>query len=122
MSVFGTERQRRELAGRLALLRAASGMSGRELGRQVGVDQSTISRIERGTQRVSLPQVIAWAKATDAPEDQQAQLLTLAEEIADRIWSVSVRVSTPAANASASWIATMRGMLVKMITAIPAAR
>jgi transcriptional regulator with XRE-family HTH domain len=82
MSIFGTERQRRELAGRLAHLRAVAGISGRELGRRIGVDQSTVSRIERGEQRVSLPQVTAWAKATEATEDQQAQLLALAEEIA----------------------------------------
>jgi transcriptional regulator with XRE-family HTH domain len=58
-----------------------SGLSGRELGRRIGVDQSTISRIERGDQRVSLPQVIAWSKATEAPEENQAQLLALAEDI-----------------------------------------
>ncbi len=81
MSAFGDRRQRWELANGLARLRALAGLSGRELGRSIGVDQSTISRIERAEQRISLPQVIAWSKATDAPEERQAELLALAEDI-----------------------------------------
>lgn len=81
MSAFGDRQQRRRLALELKRLRALSGISGRELGRRIGVDQSTVSRIERDEQRVSLPQVVAWAKATEAAEDEQARLLTLAEAV-----------------------------------------
>ena len=81
MSAFGNRPQRQRLADELKRLRALSGLSGRELGRRIGVDQSTVSRIERGDQRVSLPQVIAWSKATEAPDESQTQLLALAEDI-----------------------------------------
>jgi transcriptional regulator with XRE-family HTH domain len=81
VSALGDRPQRRRLPDELRRLRALSGLSGRELGRRIGVDQSTVSRIERGDQRVSLPQVIAWSKATEASEESQAQLLALAEDI-----------------------------------------
>ena len=82
MSAFGDGQQRKRLAEELRRLRSLSGLSGRELGRLIGVDQSTISRIERGEQRrVTLAQVIAWLKATDAPEERQAAVLALAEAI-----------------------------------------
>jgi transcriptional regulator with XRE-family HTH domain len=81
VSAFGNKQQRRRLADELRRLRALAGVSGRELGRRIGVDQSTVSRIERGEQRVSLSQVISWAKATDASDEQQARLLALAEDI-----------------------------------------
>ena len=81
MSALGDRQQRRRLADELRRLRSLSGLSGRELGRRIGIDQSTISRIERADQRVSLAQVVAWAKATEAPEERQATVLALAEEI-----------------------------------------
>ncbi len=81
MSALGDRQQRRRLADELRRLRSLSGLSGRELGSRIGIDQSTVSRIERAEQRVSLPQVIAWSKATEAPEDRQAQILALAEQI-----------------------------------------
>lgn len=81
MSALGDRQRRKRLADELKRLRALSGLSGRVLGPLVGVDQSTISRIERGEQRVSLPQVIAWCKATGAPDESQARVLALAEEI-----------------------------------------
>jgi transcriptional regulator with XRE-family HTH domain len=81
MSALGDKSQRRRLADELRRLRSLAGLSGRELGGRIGVDQSTVSRIERNDQRVSLPQVIAWTKATEAPEERQAQILALAEEI-----------------------------------------
>jgi len=81
MSAFSDQQQRGRLAGELRRLRRRAGLSGRELGGKIGVDQSTISRIERGDQRVSLAQVLAWCKETNAPEEQRAELLALAEEI-----------------------------------------
>jgi transcriptional regulator with XRE-family HTH domain len=81
MSALGSKRQRDELAAGLRRLLSIAGLSGRELGRVIGVDQSTVSRIERGEQRVSLAQVIAWSKATDADEEAQSRLLAVAEQI-----------------------------------------
>ena len=81
MSALGDKQQRRRLADELRRLRSLSGLSGRELGQRIGIDQSTISRIERADQRVSLAQVVAWAKATEAPEDRQAAVLALAEDL-----------------------------------------
>ena len=51
------------------------------MGRRIGVNQSTVSRLERGEQGATLAQVVAWAKATDATDEQQARLLALAEDI-----------------------------------------
>jgi transcriptional regulator with XRE-family HTH domain len=81
MSALGDRQQRGRLADELRRLRSLAGLSGRELGRRIGIDQSTVSRIERADQRVSLAQVVAWAKATEAPGDRQAAVLALAEEI-----------------------------------------
>jgi transcriptional regulator with XRE-family HTH domain len=81
MSALGDKQQRRRLADELRRLRSLSGLSGRELGQRIGIDQSTVSRIERADQRVSLAQVVAWAKATEAAEDRQAAVLALAEGI-----------------------------------------
>lgn len=81
MSALGDKQQRRRLAGELRRLRSLAGLSGRELGARIGVDQSTVSRIERADQRVTLAQVAAWAKASDASEDEQARALALAEAI-----------------------------------------
>lgn len=81
MSALEDKQQRRRLAGELRRLRSLSGLSGRELGARIGLDQSTVSRIERADQRATLAQVVTWAKATEAPEDQQAAVLALAEDM-----------------------------------------
>lgn len=81
MSVFGSSPQSRRLAEELKRLRMASGLTGRQLASQIGVEQSTISRIERGQQRVSVRQVAFWCKATGASDERQAELLALAEDI-----------------------------------------
>jgi transcriptional regulator with XRE-family HTH domain len=81
MSATGNKRQRDELAAGLRRARSIAGLSGRELGRMMGIDQSTVSRIERGEQRVSLAQVIAWSKAAEADDETQSHLLVLAERI-----------------------------------------
>ena len=81
MSAFGDRRQRDELAAGLRRLRSIAGQSGRELGSLIGIDQSSVSRIERGEQRVSLAQVAAWAKATSATDEDTAHVLALAEAV-----------------------------------------
>lgn len=82
MSLFGTKQQREELAAGLKRLRSLSGLSGRELGERINLDQSTVSRIEVGTQKkVTMAQVAAWADATGADADTRAHLLAVAEKI-----------------------------------------
>lgn len=81
MSAFGTEPQARRLAEELKRLRVAAGLTGRQLAPQIGVEQSTISRIEHGLQRVSVRQVALWGKATSATDERIAELLALAEDI-----------------------------------------
>jgi transcriptional regulator with XRE-family HTH domain len=81
MRRLGGAAQQQRLADELRRLRALSGLTGRQLAQALDVDQSTISRIENAQQRVSIAQVVAWAKATEAPDGKQAELLTLAEDI-----------------------------------------
>lgn len=81
MSAFGAGPQRRRLAEELKRLRIASGLTGRQLAPLTGIEQSSISRIERGQQRVSVQQVALWCKATGASDEKQAELLALAEDI-----------------------------------------
>lgn len=81
MSLFGARRQREELAAGLKRLRSLSGLSGRDLGERMGVDQSTVSRIERAEQRVTLRQVVSWCDATGADEETRERLLALAEAL-----------------------------------------
>jgi transcriptional regulator with XRE-family HTH domain len=81
MSAFRTGPQQRRLAEELKRLRIGAGLSGRQIAPQLGVEQSTISRIERGQQRVSVQQVALWGKATGAADEKLAELLALAEDI-----------------------------------------
>jgi transcriptional regulator with XRE-family HTH domain len=81
VNALGDRQQRRRLADELRRLRSLSGLSGTELGADIGINQSTVSRIERGEQRVTLAQVMAWAKATGATDAQQARLLAIMEGV-----------------------------------------
>ena len=80
MSAF-LDRQREQLAEALKRLRLASGLTGYQLAEQLKVDQSTVSKIERGRLRVSLTLVDGWCKATRADEERRRELLVLAEDI-----------------------------------------
>jgi transcriptional regulator with XRE-family HTH domain len=51
------DRQRAQLVDALKRLRLAAGLTSHQLGEQIGVDQSTVSRIERSRQRISMSQV-----------------------------------------------------------------
>jgi DNA-binding XRE family transcriptional regulator len=61
----GQPREPRTLRARLGIelhkLRRLTGLSGDALGRQLGLSQKTVSRIERGDSLPSLAQVTAWA-------------------------------------------------------------
>lgn len=79
-SARGAEReQAQRLAGELRRLRDLSGLSGRELARRMGTNQSKVSRIESGTTIPSLPEVTAWASAIGASTEAHDSLMALAE-------------------------------------------
>jgi transcriptional regulator with XRE-family HTH domain len=84
---------RQQLGALLRRLRDLAGMSGRELAPQVGISQSTLARIEAGDRAPSIPEVIAWCAATNAPEESQAQLTHLAEAAKTEIapWRSALR-------------------------------
>jgi transcriptional regulator with XRE-family HTH domain len=73
--------QRAQLADALKRLRLAAGLTGYQLGEQIGVDQSTVSRIERSRQRISVSQVDLWCTATGATDERRRELLALAENV-----------------------------------------
>lgn len=80
MSPFQDSRQRGQLASALKRLRLAAGLTGYQVAEQLGLDQSTVSRIERNQQRISIAQVDLWCKATGTSDERRGELLTLAEE------------------------------------------
>jgi transcriptional regulator with XRE-family HTH domain len=88
VSAFGRDPRRQQLAEELRRLRAVSGLSGRQLAELLGVNQSTVTRIERGQQRVSVTHADQWAKATGAPEERRTEILALAEDalVGPRTW------------------------------------
>jgi transcriptional regulator with XRE-family HTH domain len=51
------------------------------LAEQIGVDQSTVSKLERNKQKISLAQVEQWCRATGATAERRRELMALAEEI-----------------------------------------
>ncbi|MFF2555416.1 helix-turn-helix domain-containing protein [Nocardia sp. NPDC058058] len=92
-SVVRQPQPRQQLAIELRRLRDLSGISGRELAKQVGISQSTLSRIESGQVVPPLPQVLEWARAVGADADCQQSLRGLTEaahapEVGD--WAASL--------------------------------
>jgi transcriptional regulator with XRE-family HTH domain len=83
MSAFH-DGQRAHLAESLKRLRIAAELTGYRLAEQLGVDQSTVSKIERNRQRASLSQVDQWCTLTGATAEQRRELLTVAENILTR--------------------------------------
>lgn len=79
MSALGDRLQRRRLGEELRRLRDLAGLSGAEIGAAVGVSQSTVSRIERGELGITLAQIVSWAEAASATEDQRERLLAVAQ-------------------------------------------
>ncbi|WP_421118604.1 helix-turn-helix domain-containing protein [Aquihabitans daechungensis] len=55
-----------ELGGHLQAERERSGLSQDALAQQFGVDQSLISRVERGQRRVSVEEFLLWADLVGA--------------------------------------------------------
>jgi transcriptional regulator with XRE-family HTH domain len=71
--------KRQQLGAELRRLRDLAGVSGRELAQRVGISQSKISRIEAGSALPSLPDVVAWGEALNAPPETQQWLASLTE-------------------------------------------
>lgn len=88
--------KQQQLADELRRLRTLAGLSGRDLGQQIGVDQSTISRIENAGQKITIAATLAWCKATSATDEQQATLLALAEDIlvGPRSWEEAAAIDS----------------------------
>jgi transcriptional regulator with XRE-family HTH domain len=81
----------RRLAAALKHLRARSGLSAAELGRVLGWTQTRVSRAENATRRIRLGEAVAWADATNAPDELRAEVTELAEAAARDVrswWSV----------------------------------
>ena len=64
-----------ELAGWLARLREEKGISQEALGVQLGKGQSDIAKIENGSRRVGVIEMLAWMSALDIPFERVELLL-----------------------------------------------
>jgi transcriptional regulator with XRE-family HTH domain len=74
-----TQTARQYLSAELARLRRMAGVGGRELAAQLGISQSKLSRIETGAAVPTLPEVLAWADAVNAPSETRDHLVQLTE-------------------------------------------
>jgi transcriptional regulator with XRE-family HTH domain len=72
---------RRRLGSLLRVIRSRAGLSGPQLARLMGVNQSTVSRIETAERSASLADVEAWLRACEADEADRARVMALAEAI-----------------------------------------
>jgi transcriptional regulator with XRE-family HTH domain len=71
-----------ELGSRLLSLRQRARLSGVALAKRLGTTQPRISRIETGRTVPSLDDVRAWAKATNATQEELQELAGLVERLA----------------------------------------
>jgi transcriptional regulator with XRE-family HTH domain len=85
--------ERRELASRLRGLREDAGLSTTRLAAVLGWSQSKVSKIENGRTKPAVSDVEAWLTAVEAPADQRAELLDIAEsvQVASIIWDRTLR-------------------------------
>jgi transcriptional regulator with XRE-family HTH domain len=83
VSVFGeTSPQRQRLGRALRDLRHSAGITGTQLAAQLGISQSTVSRLETGQQIPSLAEVETWARTLGADDAAVAGLIELVEAAA----------------------------------------
>jgi transcriptional regulator with XRE-family HTH domain len=73
------------LGARLAELRRARNLTGRQLGKLVGMSQPKISRLENDVAPADSTDVERIARALDAPDDVVVALIELAEQSHDRM-------------------------------------
>lgn len=90
------------IAERLAVLRDAAGLTGKELADRLGWTPSKVTKIEKGRQTPSAADLDAWARACDTPAEDEQELLTLLEEAqsAHRDWRRRLRLGQAATQAS----------------------
>lgn len=105
--------QRLRLGSELRRLRTLAGISGRDLARQVGIGQPTVSRIENAQTVPSLPQVRAWAQAVGASEDSRMTLIALTEAAVNEVesWRARQQAGLPAMQADMRELEATTGML-----------
>jgi transcriptional regulator with XRE-family HTH domain len=96
--------QRVRLGSELRQLRRLAGLSGEEMGRQIGVSQRTVSRFETGHAVPSLPQVSAWARAAKASTERRALLTVLAEAAVNEVAVYRDRLSSGLAAVQVSFL------------------
>jgi transcriptional regulator with XRE-family HTH domain len=72
---------RRRLGSLLRVIRSRAGLSGPQLARLMGVNQSTVSRVENAERWPSLADVDAWLTACGADETERTRVMALAEAI-----------------------------------------
>lgn len=72
---------RRRLGSLLRVIRSRAGLSGPQLARLLGVNQSTVSRVENAERWPSLADIEAWLTACRADEADRVRVLALAEAI-----------------------------------------
>lgn len=72
---------RRRLGSLLRVIRSRAGLSGPQLARLMGVNQSTVSRVENAERWPSLADIEAWLTACNAEEAERARVIALAEAI-----------------------------------------
>jgi transcriptional regulator with XRE-family HTH domain len=77
--------QRERLGAELRRLRELAGVTGRQVAEAVGINQSTVSRIEAGRVVPSLPQAEAWLDAVSAEEDRRVGVLSMVEPALNEI-------------------------------------
>ena len=82
---LGAPDEQVSLGARLAILRRAQNLTGRQLGRLVGMSQPKISRLENGVGPADTEDVKRIARALGAPDQVVAELAELAERSHDRM-------------------------------------
>lgn len=84
--------RRAPLGAELRRLRRRSGVSGEAIARAIGASQSAVSRIETGDGPVSMPGVLAWARAVSATPDETGELRRLLERALTEVTPLQQKV------------------------------
>jgi transcriptional regulator with XRE-family HTH domain len=82
MSNLAIPPRRYRLGVELRRLRKAAGLSGGEVGKEIGVSQSTVSKVEAGQTRITTDRVERWARLAGATDQAVAELVELARDAA----------------------------------------